>query len=58
VANRLKPNTAASWTKYEDLHNLAGCEEVGKRLLAEHRWTSYQCTQVQAPEPDHTLYVK
>ncbi|MFF8190515.1 DNRLRE domain-containing protein [Streptomyces bobili] len=58
VANRLKPNTAASWTKYEDLHNLAGCEEVGKRLLAEHRWTSYQCTQIQAPEPDHTLYVK
>ncbi|MFF9061066.1 DNRLRE domain-containing protein [Streptomyces sp. NPDC101213] len=58
TANRLKPNTAASWTKYEDLHNLAGCQETGKRLVAEHRWTSYQCTQVQAPEPDHTLYVK
>ncbi|MEV6614998.1 DNRLRE domain-containing protein [Streptomyces sp. NPDC051051] len=58
TANRLKPNSAASWTKYEDLHNLTGCQEVGKRLVAEHRWTSYQCTQVQAPEPDHTLYVK
>ncbi|MFF4171658.1 DNRLRE domain-containing protein [Streptomyces sp. NPDC001744] len=58
VANRLKPNTAASWTAYETLRNLAGCQEVGKRLVAEHRWTSYQCTQVQAPEPDHTLYVK
>ncbi|MFI8824795.1 DNRLRE domain-containing protein [Streptomyces sp. NPDC053431] len=58
VANRLKPNTAASWTAYETLHNLAGCQEVGKRLVAEHRWTAYQCTQVQAPEPDHTLYVK
>jgi membrane-associated phospholipid phosphatase len=57
-ANRLKPNAAASWTKYEDLHNLAGCQEVGKRLVAEHRWTSYQCTQIQFPNPDHTLYVK
>ncbi|MFF7443052.1 DNRLRE domain-containing protein [Streptomyces sp. NPDC008122] len=58
VTNRLKPNTAANWTAYETLHNLAGCQEVGKRLVAEHRWTSWQCTQVQAPEPDHTLYVK
>ncbi|MFE7807147.1 DNRLRE domain-containing protein [Streptomyces sp. NPDC057430] len=57
-ANRLKPNTAAGWTAYEDLHNLSGCQEVGKRLVAEHRWTSYQCTQVQFPDPDHTLYVK
>jgi hypothetical protein len=58
VANKLKPNTAATWTAYETLHNLAGCQAVGKRLVAEHRWTSYQCTQVQAPNPDHTLSVK
>ncbi|MGW6395672.1 vanadium-dependent haloperoxidase [Streptomyces sp. NPDC055103] len=58
VANKLKPNTAADWTAYEALQNLAGCQEVGKRLVAEHRWNSYQCTQVQAPSPDHTLYVK
>ncbi len=58
VANKLKPNTAADWTAYETLHNLTGCEEVGKRLVAEHRWSTYQCTQVQAPGPDHTLYVK
>ncbi|MFD5326445.1 DNRLRE domain-containing protein [Streptomyces sp. NPDC127092] len=58
AANKLKPNTAANWTAYETLHNLTGCQEVGKRLVAEHRWTSYQCTQVQAPEPDHILYVK
>jgi hypothetical protein len=58
AANRLKANTAADWTEYEQLHNLAGCQAVGERLVAEHRWTSYQCTQVQAPNPDHTLYVK
>ncbi|GHF78393.1 DNRLRE domain-containing protein [Streptomyces filamentosus] len=58
VANKLKPNSAAAWTSYETLHNLAGCQEVGKRLVAEHRWNSYQCTQVQASGPDHTLYVK
>ncbi|NML51567.1 vanadium-dependent haloperoxidase [Streptomyces sp. R302] len=58
VTNKLKANAAANWTAYETLHNLAGCQEVGKRLVAEHRWTSYQCTQVQAPDPDHTLYVK
>ncbi|MFF3286229.1 DNRLRE domain-containing protein [Streptomyces sp. NPDC003023] len=58
AANRLGPNTAADWTRYEDLHNLAGCQAVGERLVAEHRWTSYQCTQAQAPDPDHTLYVK
>ncbi|MFE6099812.1 DNRLRE domain-containing protein [Streptomyces laurentii] len=57
-ANRLKPNTAADWTAYETLHNLAGCQAAGKRLVAEHRWSGYRCTQVQAPEPDHTLYVK
>ncbi|WP_137992727.1 DNRLRE domain-containing protein [Streptomyces vilmorinianum] len=57
-ANRLGPNTAATWTTYEVLHNLAGCQEVGKRLVAEHRWNAYQCTQVNAPEPDHTLSVK
>lgn len=57
-ANRLKANTAGSWVKYEDLNNLGGCEAQGKRLVAEHRWTTYQCTQIQAPSPDHTLYVK
>ncbi|WP_093877910.1 hypothetical protein [Streptomyces sp. TLI_105] len=37
MANKLKPNTAANWTAYETLHNLAGCQEAGKRLVAEHR---------------------
>ncbi|MCJ0873850.1 DNRLRE domain-containing protein [Streptomyces sp. AP-93] len=58
TANKLKANTAADWTKYEDLNNLGGCEAQGKRLVAEHRWTSYKCTQIQFPSPDHTLYVK
>ncbi|MEU9378121.1 DNRLRE domain-containing protein [Streptomyces sp. NPDC048255] len=57
-ANRLKANTAADWVKYEDLSNLGGCEAVGKRLVAEHRWTSYKCTQIAPPEPAHTLHVK
>jgi hypothetical protein len=58
TANRLTANTAADWVKYEDLGNLGGCEAQGKRLVAEHRWSSYKCTQIAPPEPGHTLYVK
>ncbi|MCX5406603.1 DNRLRE domain-containing protein [Streptomyces sp. NBC_00335] len=58
TANKLKANTAADWVKYEDLNNLGGCEAQGKRLVAEHRWTTYKCTQIAPPEPGHTLYVK
>ncbi|MCJ1676169.1 DNRLRE domain-containing protein [Streptomyces sp. APSN-46.1] len=58
TANKLTPNTAADWVKYEDLSNLGGCEAQGKRLVAEHRWTTYKCTQIAPPEPGHTVYVK
>ncbi|MFG2294626.1 DNRLRE domain-containing protein [Streptomyces sp. NPDC048603] len=58
TANRLKANTAPDWVKYEDLNNLGGCNAQGRRLVAEHRWTSYKCTQIAPPEPGHTLYVK
>ncbi|WP_307715344.1 DNRLRE domain-containing protein [Streptomyces sp. V4I23] len=59
AANRLKANTAADWVKFADLHNLGGCEAVGKRLVAEHRWNAYQCVAVSpATSPDHVLYVK
>ncbi|MBT2459589.1 DNRLRE domain-containing protein [Streptomyces sp. ISL-86] len=58
TANRLQPNTAADWVTYEDLSNLGGCDAQGKRLVAEHRWTAYKCTQIAPPEPGHRLSVK
>lgn len=58
TANKLNANTAADWVKYEDLNNLGGCEAQGKRLVAEHRWSTYKCTQIAPPEPGHTLSVK
>ncbi|MFD6229417.1 hypothetical protein ACFWFZ_21485 [Streptomyces sp. NPDC060232] len=58
TANRLKADTAPDGVEYEDLSNLGGCEAQGRRLIAEHRWTSYQCIQIAPPEPGHTLYVK
>ncbi|MFH8754694.1 DNRLRE domain-containing protein [Streptomyces atroolivaceus] len=57
-ATELRPNTASAWITYESLANLGGCDALGKRLVAEHRWTSYQCTQVNPPEPGHVLHVK
>ncbi|CAL9617694.1 DNRLRE domain-containing protein [Streptomyces sp. enrichment culture] len=59
ASTKLKPNSAASWVTYEDLHNLGGCDALGKRLVAEHRWTAYQCVAVDpVSTPDHVLYVK
>ncbi len=58
-ATKLTPNSAADWVKYEHLHNLGGCDALGERLVAEHRWTAYQCVAVNPVEtPDHVLYVK
>ncbi|MFG3494344.1 DNRLRE domain-containing protein [Streptomyces sp. NPDC047928] len=59
AATKLTANSASSWVKYGDLHNLGGCEAVGKRLVAEHRWSAYQCVAVNPVEtPDHVLNVK
>jgi hypothetical protein len=58
TANELKPNVVASWLKYEDLHNLAGCQALGNKLVAEHRWSSYLCERVTTANTDHVLYVK
>lgn len=59
AATKLTPNSAADRVKYEDLHNLGGCDALGKRLVAEHRWSSYQCVAVSPTDsPDHVLYVK
>ncbi|WP_404816414.1 DNRLRE domain-containing protein [Streptomyces thermolineatus] len=58
AVTKLKPNQSADWTKYEDLRNLAGCEAVGRKLVAEHRWSSYRCERVTTANTDHVLYVK
>ncbi|CAL9474940.1 hypothetical protein SUDANB176_02923 [Streptomyces sp. enrichment culture] len=56
AANKLKPNTSSSWVAYDTMYNLNGCEELGKRLVAEHRWTAYECRLTV--DPEHILYVK
>ncbi|WP_149182152.1 DNRLRE domain-containing protein [Streptomyces sp. TRM49041] len=59
ATTKLTPNSAADWVEYEDLHNLGGCDALGKRLVAEHRWSGYQCVAVSPTDsPDHVLYVK
>jgi hypothetical protein len=58
TANRIQPNQAADWVKFEDLKNAAGCEAQGRKLVAEHRWATYQCVRVSNANTDHVLNVK
>ncbi|MEU0163230.1 DNRLRE domain-containing protein [Streptomyces sp. NPDC006261] len=58
AANEMKNNTAATWVAYETLKNLGGCDALGKKLVAEHRWSTYQCVRVTTTNTDHVLSVK
>ncbi|MFH9265238.1 DNRLRE domain-containing protein [Streptomyces sp. NPDC017546] len=58
AANKVKSNTAATWVAYETLKNLGGCDALGKKLVAEHRWSTYRCERVTTANTDHALSVK
>lgn len=58
AANEMKSNSSASWVAYETLKNLGGCEALGAKLVAEHRWSTYQCVRVTTANTDHALSVK
>ncbi|MFH9299042.1 DNRLRE domain-containing protein [Streptomyces sp. NPDC017520] len=58
AANEMKNNTSATWVAYETLKNLGGCDALGKKLVAEHRWSTYRCERVTTANTDHALSVK
>ncbi|MFE9699664.1 DNRLRE domain-containing protein [Streptomyces sp. NPDC006270] len=58
AANKVRSNTAATWVAYETLKNLGGCEALGRKLVAEHRWSAYRCERVTTANTDHALSVK
>ncbi|MDT9681043.1 DNRLRE domain-containing protein [Streptomyces sp. TRM76323] len=57
-SNSVGPNSSDLWKEYELLHNLSGCQATGRQLVAEHRWSAYECRRASTTNDDHRLYVK